>query len=129
VPSDTHGLRCEDVDVERRVLLPCRAKTAESRGVRPVPMAEEVYRALVDAGWEAGRTGPVVDVSSNNVARTLLRAVEASGVRRWPMLWKTLRASCEADWVDAGVPERTAAEWAGHSSMVSLRHYRTGATR
>ncbi len=41
----------------------------------------------------------------------------------WPKMYQSLRASCENDWKQRGIPEATYTAWMGRSAKVSRKHY------
>ena len=52
-----------------------------------------------------------------------LKIIEAAGLQPWPKLIQNLRASCENDWLDSGMPAHVVARWIGHTVKVQNDHY------
>ena len=128
VPSETHGLTWDRIDWERHRMT-VYAPKAHRRGrsadeaCRVVPIVPRLYEAL-RAAYEAAEPGSVrvVDLSRNNLPRTIKAAAKRASVPAWPHLFQTLRRSCETDWATEH-PQHAVSAWLGHSEAVSHRHY------
>ncbi len=57
-----------------------------------------------------------------NIRTEFERLIRRAGIRSWPRLFHTLRASCETDFLD-WFPISAVTEWLGHSAAVALKHY------
>ncbi len=57
-----------------------------------------------------------------NLRAHLTRVIERAGVKPWPRLVQSLRASCATDWTEH-CPNRTIAAWLGHSALIGATHY------
>ena len=58
-----------------------------------------------------------------NLHKPFLQTVENAGLVRWPKLFQNLRASCETQWLDSGLPAHVVANWMGHSVKVQNDSY------
>lgn len=61
--------------------------------------------------------------SNENLAKPFEKIVTAAGLIVWPKLFQNLRASCETDWLDSGIPAHVVAKWIGHSVKVQNDNY------
>lgn len=61
------------------------------------------------------------DVTSN-LRTQLERIIARAGLTPWPKLFQNLRATCATELV-AEFPAHVAAEWMGHSTIVTQKHY------
>jgi len=61
--------------------------------------------------------------SNVNLAKPFEKIITAAGFTVWPKLIQNLRASCETDWLDAGIPAHVVAKWIGHSVKVQNDNY------
>lgn len=120
VPSETHLLEWGHVDWDRRRLTVHAPKTGATRQVPIVPRLMEL---LADA-YEHRERGfeQVLLMTTNNIHRTLIRAIEAAGLERWPDLYQNLRRNAETDFA-AKVPDHVAAAFLGHGVGVSRKFY------
>ena len=120
-PSETHALRWEHVDLARGRMSVYAPKTRTTRVVPIVPrlraILEETFRVREPEIEE------VVLLSTNNLHRTVIEAIEDAGLSRWPDLFQTLRRSAETDFAMMNVPQHAVSAWIGHSVAVSVRHY------
>ena len=125
VPSESGGLRWQDVDWGRRRFTVYAPKTKRSR---EVPMTPELLRILTAERARLGGApvGLIATEAPNNLYRAVARACKRAGVKRWPRLFDALRESVASEWSEAwGVA--AAAAWCGHSATVALGSYQ-GAT-
>ncbi len=120
VPSETHILKWDDVDLEAQRL---RVFAPKTKSVRYVPITRPVSQALQEA-FDACPVGKalVINLSRNNLNRTVEAAIRRAGLERWKRLFQTLRCSCECDWAQH-FPQHAVSEWLGHSMAVSEKHY------
>lgn len=61
--------------------------------------------------------------TNENLAKPFEKIIEAAGLTVWPKLIQNLRASCETDWLDSGIPAHVVAKWIGHSVKVQNDNY------
>ncbi len=120
VPSETDALLWEKINASAGRFRVFAQKTGVER---ECPLFPEVRRVLVEAFGEPFPTlGPVLGVSSNNLARTVANAARRAGVEPWPRTFQTLRQSCVTELRDH-FPEHVVAAWCGHSEAVATRYY------
>lgn len=120
IASESHILTWDRVDLDGRRLSVYAPKTGRTRTVPVVPRLAELLadaHARREPGYE-----DMFTITTNNLHRTVLEAIERAGLQRWPDLFQTLRRSCETDFASR-FPVHVAAGWLGHSPAVSARHY------
>ena len=61
--------------------------------------------------------------SNSNLDKPFRKILAAAGLVPWPKLFQNLRASCETDWLDSGMPAHVVANWMGHSVKVQNDSY------
>ena len=61
--------------------------------------------------------------TNENLAKPFEKIIEAAGLTVWPKLIQNLRAACETDWLDSGIPAHVVAKWIGHSVKVQNDNY------
>lgn len=61
--------------------------------------------------------------TNENLAKPFEKIIESAGLTVWPKLIQNLRASCETDWLDSGIPAHVVAKWIGHSVKVQNDNY------
>lgn len=141
------GLAWEDVDlaasrlhVRRELVLRDGRYSREelktgSRSRRVLPLAAELVEVLAvhearirDAGFVPIATGPVFvgrrggPLNGSWLTHRLYDLEERAGVRRLP--WKNLRTTFASRLFEAGVPDRTIADWLGHTRTKTTHgHY------
>jgi integrase len=120
LPSESHILVWESVDWEARRLTVYAPKTGATRVVPIVPRLMELLKAAYAARLKGEER--MVTLSSNNLHRTVLQAIAAAGLERWPDLFQALRRAAETDFASK-FPPHAAAAWLGHGVAVSARHY------
>ena len=104
------------------------SKTAhhEGRGSRLVPIGPVLpyLEAAFDEAAE-GTESVVTRYSASNVNlhKPFLQIIERAGLKPWPKLFQNLRASCETEWLDSGMPAHVVANWIGHSVQVQNDNY------
>jgi hypothetical protein len=133
VPSESHLLQWSDVDWERGRLHVRSPKTERYEGhdARLVPIEPRLMELLRDAlevahGDEL-RSVPAAERiiaarHGGQVFRRLRPLITSAGVKPWPRLFQTLRASCEKEWAER-FPQYAVSKWIGHSITVSGKHY------
>ena len=120
VPTETDALRWENIDASAGRFRVFAQKTGVER---ECPLFIEIRGVLVDAfGEPFPASGPVLGLSSNNLARTVSNAARRAGIEPWPRTFQALRQSCVTDLRDR-FPEHVVATWCGHSEAVATRHY------
>ena len=120
VPSEPLALTWGRVDFARLELNVWAQKTKSERVVPMDPIVASALRVLCP--HEPDPDCPVIEVSDNNLARTLRNAARRAGVEPWDRPFQTMRQSCETDWADV-LPPHVVADLMGHSEDVSRRHY------
>jgi integrase len=125
-PSETHALRWCDVDLESsklRVFAPKAHRVGRSReqATRDVPITPALRRHLIELPTGRGEK-PVVQLSTNNLHRTLISTMKRAGITKWSGLFQAMRRSCEVDFAQQH-PQHVVSSWLGHSLAVSERHY------
>lgn len=122
------ALRWEHVLWDRGRILVTSSKTAhhEGKGCRFVPFGAILpyLEAVFDEAASADR--PVItrfSRSNSNLDKPMKRIVERAGLKPWPKLFQNLRASCETEWLDSGLPAHVVANWMGHSVKVQNDNY------
>ncbi len=109
------------------MLVTCQ-KTAhhEGKGSRYVPIGDILpwlSQAFSEAPEGSQKVVTRFTESNENLAKPLLKIIHAAGLREWPKLIQNLRASCETDWLDSGMPAHVVANWIGHSVKIQTNHY------
>ena len=137
--DDTHRLTWKSVDWARCEL---RVEGRKTDQPRVVPMRPELVRHLT-AWFESApttktrlrgrrgtghKTGKVFLVSYAYASELIKDARERSGVKPWPALFHSLRASARTD-ITRMVGEGEAASILGHSVSVARKHYGQEALR
>lgn len=91
---------------------------------REAPIRPLLYRLLLKAyhNAEPGAES-ITQLSPNNLTRLGQSITKAAGLPPIKAFYQTLRSSCENDWKIRGHAEVTYCGWAGHSPMVSRKHY------
>ena len=120
-------LRWEHVLWDSGRMLVTSPKTAHHSGKesRFVPIAG--VRKWLEAEFEKPGEDPrVIDRYTKpnaNLAKPLERILTLAGFVAWPKLIQNLRASCETDWLDSGMPAHVVAKWIGHTVKVQNDNY------
>jgi integrase len=126
IPSETHSLRWQDVDLDNGKLSVYAPKlhrhgATRDSAVRVVPIVPQLAAVLTNHASDDPNE-PVVNISSNNLYRQVRKAIDSAGLPMWSDLFQTLRRSCETDLCDS-FPSHAVATWIGHSVQVAERHY------
>lgn len=143
--SEFAGLKWGDIHFGREEVLVKSPKTQRHPGgesrIAPIGPAavvgksEEVVamaakaKAAIDRLWDASPKGVeyvfprLREVSSAAINQKLEAVCRDIGVAMWCKPWPNMRASCETDWVLAGVSIFETARWTGHSPDIALKHY------
>jgi hypothetical protein len=58
-----------------------------------------------------------------NLHKPFLPIIKNAGLKPRPKLIQNLRASCETEWLDSGIPAHVVANWIGHSVKVQNDGY------
>lgn len=114
---------------ERRILVHCQ-KTDHIIGheTRLVPIFPELA-PLLDQQFEQAPVGSVYvlpmlqERTDASLRKTLLRAADVAGVKRWPRLWHNLRATRQNELLEAGFKRKAVCSWMGNSAEVAHEHY------
>ena len=141
-PTEVLTLRCEHIDFANNRMTALSPKTEHIPGkesrTMPIfgnlkPHLEEAFK-LAEAGevyvvggpqgqrYREKSYGPNGWVGTN-LRSTFGKLIRRSGLKQWPKLFQTLRASCETDLWEERFPINAVTEWMGHSAAVALRHY------
>ena len=125
---EIHSLTWGDILWDQGRFRVRATKTAhmEGREIRFVPIAP-VLPYLEAAFNEAaeGEERVVTRFSPTNVNlhKPFQQIIGAAGLKPWPKLIQNLRASCETEWLDSGMPAHVVANWIGHSVKVQNDNY------
>jgi integrase len=140
-PSEVLTLKWSDINFETGRMTVSSPKTERIPGkeyrVLPIfadrrPHLEEAFE-LASAGevfvvggaqgdrYRSSAHGPNGWVNCN-LRTEFLRLIRRAGLKQWPRLFHTLRASCETDLLEQ-VPISAVTDWLGHSAAVALKHY------
>lgn len=140
-PSEVLTLRWENVDFVAGRMTVTSPKTERLPGkeyrVAPIfaalrPHLEEAFE-LAEPGevnvvggpqgmtYRAASQGPNGWVNAN-LRTTFEKLIRRAGLKQWPRVFHTLRASCETDLLEE-FPISAVTEWLGHSAAVALKHY------
>ena len=127
VPSETRGLRWDDVIWSERVLHVKSPKTAkQGKPTRRVSICADLFemltRAFADAPDHAVFLLPTMRLHSNPCT-PLSRAIRAAGLTPWMNPFHNLRKACVTDAHRARMTLPDAAEMFGHTVSVMLKHY------
>jgi len=121
-PSETMTLTWECIDLDQNRMEVYAPKTSQTR---LVPILPQLRVLLEHAKNEVDDlSGPVLNISMNNHARTVANAAKRAGVESWNRTFQTLRQSFETIQCER-FPEHVVAAWTGHSVEVSRAHYLT----
>ena len=135
-PSEVLSLRWSDIDWERGRMTVTAPKTERHEGhaTRAVPIVPEL-RVELDAAFERAPERATYVVGeyrkaaltgkgwrNANLRTQFERVISRAGLKPWPRLFHTMRASCETDWVRVH-PLHVVAKWMGHSPKIALTHY------
>jgi len=126
VPSETHGLRWDNIDWEAghmRVRSP-KTERFDGKDSRLVPIDPKLYEILMEGFHMAaeGQDTVLTMKHGGQSNRKLRRIVEHAGVEPWADAFQTLRRSREKTWSDQ-FPQYVVSAWIGHSMTVSGKHY------
>lgn len=125
VPSETTGLRWEDVDWERGRMVVRSPKTERhGKASREVPIFPELLPHLRDA-FDAAPEGAkhvIARHRGENLRTTAFKIIKRAGLEPWGKLFQNLRSSCETD-LTARFPLHVACAWVGNTEAVARKHY------
>jgi len=121
-------LRWEHVlwDQGRMLVTIPKTKHHEGKGSRFVPIGDILpwlEKEFHDAPEGSQRLITRFTESNVNLAKPFEKIITAAGLTIWPKLIQNLRASCETDWLDSGIPAHVVAKWIGHSVKVQNDNY------
>lgn len=126
VPSETHLLRRDDIDLERGRMTVWSPKTERHPGheSRTVPIDPRLFPLMVERSkvMRADETHLITVPGQSNRERTVRRICKRAGVEPWKRTWQTVRASAEIDWASR-FPQYAVSRWIGHSMLISERHF------
>jgi integrase len=125
---EVFGSSWADVLWEQGRMRVYATKTAhhEGREIRYVPLRD--IRPYLDAVYFDPATvdGPIVTrftPSNSNLDKPCKEILHRAGLKPWPKLFQNMRASCETEWLDSGMPAHVVANWIGHSVKVQNDSY------
>lgn len=127
VPSESHRLTLEDVDLARCRLTVHSPKTEHHPGheQRTVPITRRLMQ-LIQNRLEELEPGQdrLITIGGKGTAmiRRVRRIWTQAGIEPWDRCWQTLRQSCEKQWA-MSFPQYAVSKWIGHSITISGRHY------
>jgi len=122
-------LRWEHVlwDQGRMLVTIPKTKHHEGKGTRFVPIGDILpwlEAAFFDPAAERSPRVITRFTESNvNLAKPFEKIITGAGLTVWPKLIQNLRASCETEWLDSGIPAHVVARWIGHSVKVQNDNY------
>lgn len=121
-------LRWENILWDQGRMLVASPKTSHHEGKesRFVPIGDILpwLEQAFDEATEGTQRVITRFVETNvNLAKPFEKIIEAAGLTVWPKLIQNLRASCETDWLDSGIPAHVVAKWIGHSVKVQNDNY------
>ena len=126
VPSEAMRLRWDDVDWAGGSLRVRSPKTEhhEGKGERRVPLFPELREALMVAFERApaGAERVLPWPAGYNPHTQFLRIIARAGVKAWPRLWHSMRASRQTE-LAATFPLATACAWTGNTKAIAAGHY------
>ena len=108
-----------------RVHIP-KTQHHEGKEIRYVPIGDilpYLEAAFNEAEPGTDRVITRFSRSNSNLDKPFKTIVEAAGLVPWPKLFQNLRASCETEWLDSGLPAHVVANWMGHSVKVQNDSY------
>ena len=119
-PSETHHLKWDAIDWQRRRMSVYAVKTKQTRIVPIDPR----LMPLLEEGFQKARTGQkrVLTMSRNNLRRNFHVILQRASIAPWEDCFQTLRRSCETEWA-MHFPQYAVSQWIGHSMQVSERFY------
>jgi hypothetical protein len=121
-PTEVLGLRWEDLDWERQVMLIHSVKT----GFREVPMFKPLDNLLLEALHLAPEGSQFViqryREGTTNLRTHLERIAKKAKVPPWEKTFVNLRSTCRTE-LQETLPDHVINAWLGHSSAVAERHY------
>ena len=122
------GLTWSDVLWDQGRMRIHSSKTAHHDGkdVRYVPL-RDIRPYLDTLYFDPGTVdGPIINrfASSNtNLDKPFRAILRRAGLKPWPKLFHNMRASCETEWLNEGIPAHVVAGWMGHSVQVQRQSY------
>lgn len=125
VPSEPMALRWDDVDFEAGKISVTVPKLAhiEGKAVRVIPIFPEL-RPYLEEAKAAATDARVITLTSENLRTAFCRFIRRAGLKPWPKLFHTLRASRQTDLEDR-FPSHVVCEWIGNSERIAREHYLT----
>lgn len=125
VPSESHLLTFGDIywGDDRMLVHAPKTERFEAHKTRIAPICSRLM-PLLQAAYDAAEDGQerVVTKSENNLQRAFEVIQRRAGVE-FDKPFQVMRASCEEEWANHGVPQHVASKWIGHSITVSAKHY------
>jgi integrase len=127
-PSEILALRWQDVNWEQNRILVHSPKTEHHEGheSRVVPIFPELRRHL-EAVWDEAADGAEFVITryrkaNCNLRTQLERTIKAAGLKPWPVLFNSLRATRDTELRDR-FPDHVVNAWMGHTQKVAEKHY------
>jgi integrase len=106
-----------------------RSSKPNTMKVRPTDLfllnyLSEAFHAAGDEA-QSGTAAVITRYSktNTNLDKPFKKIIKKAGLVTWPKLFQNLRASCETDWLDCGLPAHVVANWMGHSVKVQNDSY------
>lgn len=115
VPSEVYDLKWSDVLPDRLLISKHKTKA------RSVPLFPELSPYLARA-FDAAQPGVENVIQNKSVASRLKRAIERSGVERWPRIYHNMRATRQTELTET-YPEHVVCAWLGNSPNTAKAHY------
>jgi integrase len=119
IPSEIRTLNFSDVDrVTRRVKIRDRKRRRD----REVPLFPELVNLLTGSAQDGLVLPALASVPASTLSSRFESLIAAAGLKPWPRLWHSLRASRETELVQQfGL--KAASTWIGNSEAVALKSY------
>ena len=119
-------LRWSDILWDRGRMRVRSPKTAhhDGREERYVPIGD-IEQQLLESAESAESDWLITQYSksNSNLDKPFKQLIKDAGYLVWPKVFQNLRASCETDWLDRGLPAHVVAAWIGHSVTIQAKHY------
>lgn len=133
-PSEILSLKWEHIDVRNRLMLVPEPKTERhaGRGLRKCPLFPEVHEALkklkhtsewvIDSPDLRAAADRPTGWASANLRTHLLKRMKAAGIKPWPRLFHSMRATRQTE-LEREFGRTAACAWVGNTESVAEAHY------
>ncbi len=118
IPSEIRELRGNDLDLARRRI---RIRDTKRGCDREIPAFPELV-ACFQCNGDALVLGELAELPASTLSSRLRSLLESLGIKPWPRLWHSMRATRETELVEQfGL--KAAAAWIGNSEAVAMKSY------